>query len=92
MTLATPLALVTALPADSVALAPLPGAAKFTVTPATGLPPGSFTVTCSAVANAVPTTADCGVPPVAVALAADPAVLVSAKLTVARPVAAAVTV
>src|SRR4030081_3252914 len=70
----------------------LPGAVKGTLTPATGLLPASRTVTASALANAVLTVADCGVvPALAVMVAAAPAVLVSEKLTLVRPVAAAVT-
>ena len=92
VTLATPLPLVTALAADSAALAPLPGTTKFTVTPATGLPPRSFTVTCNGFANAVLIPVDCGVPPVAVTLAAVPAVLVRLKVAgVATPATLAVT-
>jgi hypothetical protein len=56
---------VVTLVADSVQLAPDDGAAKVTDTPLAGVP---FVVTCatSAVANAVPTIALCGVPLVAV--------------------------
>ena len=73
--------------------APLPGAVKVTLTPATGLLPASRTVTASALAKAVLTVADCGVVPAfAVIVATLPAVLVSEKLTLVRPVAAAVTV
>src|SRR6202158_3486267 len=73
--------------------APLPGAVNVTLTPGTGLLPASRTVTASALAKAVLTVADCGVVPAfAVIVAALPAVLVSEKLTVVRPVAAAVTV
>ena len=64
-----------------------------TFTPDTGLLPASCTVTASALANAVLMVADCGVVPAfAVIEVALPAVLVSEKLTVVRPVAAAVTV
>jgi len=65
---AIPVVPVTALAvADplNVPLAPLVGAAKVTVAPLTGLLFESFTVACRAAANAVPTVALCGVPPVA---------------------------
>ena len=42
---------------------PLPGAVNVTFTPATGLVPASRTVAASALGNAVPTVADCGVVP-----------------------------
>src|SRR5437660_180932 len=83
---ATPLAFVTAVAvADdpNVALAPLAGAVKVTVTPPTGLPPISATVACSAVANEVVTTVLCGVPADAVMPAGDPAVFVRLKLAAA---------
>jgi len=90
---ATPLALVTAvLPLVNVALAPDAGTANVTVTPLTGLFPASFTVTCSAVPNAVLITALCGVPAVAIMDAADPEVLVRVKLAgVVTPETLAVT-
>ena len=73
--------------------APVPGAVNVTVTPDTGLLPASFTVTASALAKAVLMVADCGVVPAfAVIDAAAPAVLLSEKFTVVRPLAAAVTV
>ena len=73
--------------------APLAGAVKVTLTPATGLLPASRTVTASALAKAVLIVADCGVvPALAVIVDAAPAVLVSEKLTVVNPLAAAVTV
>ena len=76
-----------------LALAPVVGAVNVTVTPPTGLLPASRTVACSAVANAVLIAALCGVPAVAVTLAAAPAVLVRLKLAgVATPGADAVTV
>jgi hypothetical protein len=59
-----------------VPLAPLPGAVNVTVTPLTAFPPESFTVACRAVAKAVPSVAFCGVPALAVMLAAAPVVLV----------------
>src|SRR5437667_317470 len=65
----------------------------FTVTLATGLPPASFTVATSGAANAVLIVALCGVPLVAVMLAAAPAVFVSEKFAgVATPATLAVTV
>src|SRR6267154_1165710 len=86
---ATPLALVTAVfvPPANVPLAPVcAGAVNVTVTPETGLLLASFTVACRAVLNEVLIVAVCGVPVVAVMLAAGPAVLVRAKLaTVATP-------
>jgi hypothetical protein len=52
----------------------------------------SFTVTANAFAKAVLTVADCGaVPAFDVIVDAAPAVFVRVKLTVIRPVAAAVT-
>jgi hypothetical protein len=73
--------------------APDPGAVNVTFTPETGLLPASFTVTPRALAKAVLMVADCGVVPAfAVMEAAAPALLVSEKFTVVRPVAAAVTV
>jgi hypothetical protein len=73
--------------------APDPGAVNVTFTPETGLLPASFTVTARALANAVLIVADCGVVPAfAVIVVAVPAVFVSEKFTVVRPVAAAVTV
>src|SRR5690349_1763233 len=72
---ATPDAFVVAVvtPPANVPLAPLPGAAKVTVAPLTGLLNESFTVACSCVANAVFTVALCGVPAVAVIVAGTPA-------------------
>ena len=73
--------------------APEPGAVNVTFTPLTGLLPESFTVTANGLANAVLIVADCGVvPALAVIVFAAPAVLVSEKFTVVRPLAAAVTV
>ncbi len=73
--------------------APDPGAVNVMLTPATGLLPASRTVTASGLANAVLIVADCGVVPAfAVIVVALLAVLVNAKFTVGRPVAAAVTV
>jgi hypothetical protein len=69
------------------------GAANVTITPLTGLLPASFTVACNSVANAVLIAALCGVPAVAVMLAAGPALLVSAKFAyVTTPATVAVTV
>src|ERR1700686_295867 len=86
---ANPLAFVIAVltPPANVPLAPVcAGAVNVTVTPGTGLLLASFPVACSAVVNAVLIEALCGVPAVAVTLAADPAVLVRAKLAaVATP-------
>ena len=62
-TLATPLAPVTAVAADKVALAPDAGAVKFTVTPGTGFDKASETVTESAVAKGCVTGAVCVRPP-----------------------------
>src|SRR5690349_24167204 len=72
---ATPCAFVVAVftPPANVPLAPLPGAAKVTVTPLTGLVNESLTVACSCVAKAELTVAFCGVPAVAVMLDGMPA-------------------
>src|SRR4029077_13070419 len=92
---ATPLAFVTAVfnPPANVPLAPVcAGAVNVTVTPETGLLLASFTVAFKLMTNAVLIAALCGVPPVAVIVAAGPAVLVSAKLAaVATPGAVAAT-
>ena len=73
--------------------APVFGAAKVTFTPETGLFAASLMVTASALGNAVLIFVDCGVVPAfAVIEEAVPAIFVSEKLTVARPVDAAVTV
>jgi hypothetical protein len=80
-----PEALVTAVGLDRVALAPVEGAAKATVTPLNGLPSESLTVACSAVAKAVLKGADWGVPPVAVMLAVWPEVLVNEKVAESAP-------
>ena len=60
-----PVNAVTVTAPPKVPLAPPVGAAKVTVAPLTGLLFESFTVACRGVANAVPTVAFCGVPPVA---------------------------
>ncbi len=78
--------------AGTVALAPLPGAAKNTVTPGTGLPPTSVTVACNGLANAVPIVVDCGVPDDAVTVAGLPGAFVRLKVAgVATPATLAVT-
>ena len=82
-------------PPANVPLAPLPdaGAVKVTVAPLTGLPPASFTVACNAVGYAVLIAMLCGVPAVAVMLAADPTWLLNEKLAApVTPVTLAVTV
>jgi hypothetical protein len=92
---ATPLLLVVAVtlatPPVNLPLAPLAGAVNVTTTPLNGLLLASFTVVCSAVRNAVLTVALCGVPAVAVMLAAVPAVLVRLKPAGLAPDALAVT-
>ena len=70
---------------------PLAGAVKVTLTPDTGLPPASFTVTPRGVAKAVASAALCGVAPAFAVIADAPAVFVSEKLIEERPVAAALT-
>ena len=71
---ATPAALVVAVvtPPAKLPLAPLPGGVKVTIAPATGLFPASFTMACKVEANAVLIAALCGVPALAVMLAAPP--------------------
>ncbi len=59
---ARPLLSVMAVLAESVALAPLAGAANVTVTPLNGLPAISATATTSALANAAEAGAPCGDP------------------------------
>jgi hypothetical protein len=72
--------------------APDPGAVNVTFTPDTGLLPASRTVAWSAMANAVLIGALCGVPAVAVMLAAGPAKFVREKLAgVLTPATVAVT-
>src|SRR5436190_1962440 len=81
VTVATPLAFVAVgLALVGTALAPLPGAPNVTVTPLTGLLKLSVTVAWNAVPKAVFTVVLCGVPPVALIVAATPAVLVRLKL------------
>ncbi len=94
---ARPLLLVVAVavfnPPVKVPLVPLAGAVNVTVTPLTGLLLASLTVAASAVAKLVLTVALCEAPPVAVILAAAPAVLVRLKLAgVPTPDTVAVTV
>ena len=84
VTLATPAALVTAVGLDSVALAPLPGAVKETVTPLNRLPPESFTVACNAPAKTALVRAVCGVP-AGVIVAGSPAVFVRIKKATRAP-------
>ena len=87
-------AVVVLPPPAKVPLAtPAAGAVKVTVAPLTGLPPASLTVTCSAAGYAVLIAMLCGVPAVAVMLAAGPAWLVNEKLPVpVTPATLAVTV
>jgi hypothetical protein len=91
-----PFELVTAVAVaepENAAPAPLPGAVKVTVAPPTGLAYESLTDTCREVENAVLTVVLCGVPALAVTIAATPALLVSEKLAgVEAPTAVAVTV
>ena len=73
--------------------APGPGAVNVTFTPEMGLLPASLIVTANALPKAVPIFVLCGVVPAfALIDVAAPAVFVNEKLTVVRPVAAAVTV
>src|SRR5438132_14126066 len=57
---------------EALPIAPLSGAVKVTLAPLTGLPQKSFTVVCSAVANAVLMVVLCVVPAVAVTLVGEP--------------------
>jgi uncharacterized membrane protein len=84
---ATPLAFVVAVftPPANVPLAPLPGAVNVTTTPLTGLFDASRTVACSAAANAVFTVALCGVPLLAVTLAAGPITVNAIPLLASPP-------
>ena len=61
---------------------------KDTLAPLTGLLKLSTTVARKAMANCVPICALCGVPPVALMLAAAPARLVKEKLALSEPVVA----
>ena len=90
---ATPFTPVVAVltPPAKVPPAPLPGAAKVTVTPWIGLLPESRTVATRGAAKAVEMVALCGEPLVRVSEAGAPAVLVKAKLTEVTPVTEATT-
>ena len=80
-----PLEFVKAVAVDEppkLALGPVPGAVKVTVTPLIGLPPASLTVACSGVLNAALMGVLWGVPPVVTILAGLPALLVRLKLAV----------
>lgn len=55
-------------PPANVALTVVPGIVNLTVKPGTGLLLESFAVATSGCAKPDPTTADCGVPPVAVSV------------------------
>src|SRR5579871_443387 len=83
--LATPEALVTAVPLDNTALAPSKGVLNATVTPITGSPLASLTVTWSGFGKGKSNRLDCSEPPVAVILAATPDVLVSEKVAESVP-------
>jgi hypothetical protein len=85
-----PDALVTAVELDNAALAPAGGAPNVTLTPFRGLPSESFTVTCSAFANALPSAALCGDPAEAVRLAGGPTVLVNEKDAESAPTVAVI--
>lgn len=67
-------------PPVKVPVAPKPGAAKVTLTPATGLPPASLTVATKGAAKAVLTAALCPPPLVAVIEAGGAPLFVSEKL------------
>src|ERR1700676_155599 len=79
---ATPLAFVVAVltPPAKVPLGPEPGGENVTTTPLTGLFPASVTVATNNAAKAVLIGALCGVPLVAVTLAAGPGWFVRVKL------------
>jgi len=84
---------VTVADPPNVALGPLAGAAKVTLTPLSGLPPPSLTVACRAVAKAVFTAAFCGVPTEAIILAGTADKFVKLKLAgLVTPATLAVTV
>ena len=70
--------MVVAEAALSVAVAPVVGALKVTVTLLTGLPNPSRTVACSGWTNGVRTAVLCGVPPLVSTVAAGPAPMVNA--------------
>ena len=82
VTLAWPVASVVAVVDDSVAEAPVAGAAKVTTRPLRGLPEASLTSTCSGTAKGASTVVLCGVPAVAATVAGAPAVIVKAALCV----------
>src|SRR5437870_5242379 len=65
-----------------VLLPPMPGAVNVTVAPLTGLPPASFTVACSAVANAALMVALCPEPAVVVMLSGEPVAMFKVTGTV----------
>src|SRR5437588_757480 len=92
--LAWPLApVVTVAPLGKVALGPVPGPAKVTLTPDTGLPKASDTVATSGLAKFVFTVALWPEPEVTTMVVAVPAVLVRVKAAgVPTPLAVAVTV
>ena len=93
VTLQRPFATVAQLAAERLALAPEPGAVKFTVADGTTLPNESCTSTSRAVPNAVATVALWPSPETIVAVAAPAGSFVSAKLGgVATPVTLVVTV
>jgi hypothetical protein len=76
-----PWALVVAvLPSGKVALAPLVGAEKVTLTPETGLPYLSVTVATSGEPNALPVETDWPPPEVTAMLAGAAAVTVNGRL------------
>ena len=79
---ANPEELVTAVfvPPEKLPEAPLPGAVNVTITPLTGFPLLSCTNATSGLANAVPTGALCGVPPLAEIDAAALEPLLTVKL------------
>src|ERR1017187_8573150 len=76
VTLATPLPLAAAVPAERTAEAPLTGAVNDTVIPLAGGREASLIVPCSDVGKAVPTSADWGRVGEAVMTDADPVRLV----------------
>src|SRR6516225_7254953 len=83
---ATPaLSVVTAVDPANVTLAPLPGAAKVTVTLGTPLPSVSCTRAFNALAYGAPTAADCPVPATTVMLD-DVAGLITKEVLVAKRV------
>ena len=83
---AKPAASVTAENAESVAPAPVEGAAKVTVTPGTGLASKSRTITRKGEPNCTPFTAVCSVPVETAIVAGGPAVCVREKRSEERRV------